>query len=111
MRPDIQDRFGLFVKKGVLSEDFSIAPTSSWSDFVFATDYELPNLQDVEYFVTNEQHLPGVPSQKEVAQNGYSQHEMNKVLLQKIEELTLYVIQQKKEIERLNKMLEMFKRN
>ncbi|GAA0548825.1 hypothetical protein GCM10009415_33740 [Chitinophaga japonensis] len=69
---------------------------AAWADFVFRPDYKLPTLQEVEQFVNEHQHLPDVPSEKEVAENGLDLGEMNKKLLQKVEELTLYLIQQQK---------------
>lgn len=77
----------------------------AWSDFVFAPDYELMPLDEVERFVGENGHLPDVPSEAEVRSDGYSQHEMNKALLRKIEELTLHVIRQQKEIEALRQEL------
>ena len=98
--------FTLFIKKGVLSEDYSIAPIASWADYVFDSNYNLKSLNEVESYIAENKHLPDVPSAQEVAENGYSQHEINKALLQKVEELTLYVLQQQKEIEMLKKSLE-----
>ena len=101
IKPELKNKYELFVNAGILSADFAIAPIESWSDFVFDVGYELRNLEEVENFIDENKHLPDVPSANEVAENGYSQHEMNKVLLQKIEELTLYTIQQQKEITNL----------
>lgn len=89
------------MKHGVLAEDLSIAPISSWADFVFQKDYFLRPLSEVEQFIKEEKHLPDVPSAQKVAEDGYSQHEMNKVLLQKVEELTLYVIELEKQVKDL----------
>jgi hypothetical protein len=72
-----------------------------WADYVFEKDYALPKLTDVEQFIQSNKHLPGVPSAKEVEKNGIDVAETQTILLQKIEELTLYVIQQQKEIEQL----------
>ena len=94
-------KYNVFCRKGVLSADYAIAPVNSWSDFVFDDGYELMPLDEVERFVGENGHLPDVPSEAEVRSDGYSQHEMNKALLQKIEELTLHVIRQQKEIEAL----------
>lgn len=94
-------RYRLFVDKGILSEDYAIAPKSAWADFVFAEDYELKPLSELELFIVENQHLPDVPSAEEISVSGYSQHDMNAALLQKIEELTLYVISQQKEIDEL----------
>lgn len=74
---------------------------SDWADYVFSPDYKLPDLGEVEQFVQENRHLPGVPSEAEVKAKGVEMGDMNKVLLQKVEELTLYVIQLKKELENL----------
>ncbi|RXG11373.1 hypothetical protein DSM03_11710 [Leeuwenhoekiella aestuarii] len=72
-----------------------------WADFVFQTDYKLPRLQDVELFIAQNGHLRGVPSAKTVKEESVNLGEMDSKLLQKIEELTLYVIQQGKQITEL----------
>ena len=74
-----------------------------WSDFVFKNDYKLKNLNEVETFITENKHLPNVPTEKEVKENGVNLGEMNKILLEKVEELTLYMIEQNKRIENLEK--------
>lgn len=106
IRQEFKKKYRLFVAKGVLSEDYGISPQSSWSDFVFNEDYALKTIAEVEEFISENDHLPGVPSAKQVAEEGYSQHDMNKILLQKIEELTLYTIQQQKEIDSLKVRLQ-----
>lgn len=73
---------------------------SSWADFVFHQDYQLPSLQEVESFIKKNGRLPEIPSETEVKENGLDIGEMNKKLLQKVEELTLYIIELKKENER-----------
>lgn len=95
------NQYSIIARDGILAEDFAIAPMSIWADFVFSPEYSLRSLEEVEGFINEEGHLPEVPSAAEVATEGYSQHRLNAVLLQKIEELTLYVIAQQKEIERL----------
>ncbi len=72
----------------------------SWADFVFHSNYQLPSLQEVERFIRKNGHLPEIPSETEVQKNGLDVGDMNKKLLQKIEELTLYIIELKKENER-----------
>ncbi|PXX94890.1 hypothetical protein DF185_22835 [Marinifilum breve] len=66
------------------------------ADFVFEEDYQLRSLEEVESFVQENKHLPDVAPAKEMQENGVNQSEMNQKLLQKIEELTLYVIEQNK---------------
>lgn len=71
------------------------------ADFVFKPDYKLKPLAEVESFVKENQHLPEIPSEKEMIENGVNINEMQIKLLQKIEELTLYIIEQDKKIESL----------
>ncbi|MCG8310030.1 MAG: hypothetical protein MI975_21720 [Cytophagales bacterium] len=75
---------------------------TGWSDFVFEPHYDLKSLDQVEDFIRENGHLPDIPSAKEVEENGISLGEMDARLLQKIEELTLYVIELKKELARLS---------
>ena len=69
-----------------------------WSDFVFDDGYYMPSLSELEHFITNNRHLPDIPSAKEVEAGGIDLGEMNAKLLQKVEELTLYVIDLQKQI-------------
>jgi hypothetical protein len=75
---------------------------TSWADFVFSPEYQLPTLQEVEQYIVSNEHLPDIPSAAEVQKDGFDVGEMNKKLLQKIEELTLYIIRQQKEIDHLS---------
>lgn len=74
---------------------------SGWPDFVFEPSYALPNLLDIESYVKEHKRLPNIPSAKEVDKEGIELGDMNKQLLQKVEELTLYLIDMKKENETL----------
>lgn len=74
---------------------------TGWADFVFEDDYNLISLAELENFVIENNHLPGIPTEEEVKNNGVSVGEMNSKLLQKVEELTLYVIELNKKIEML----------
>ena len=74
---------------------------SGWSDFVFDDGYRLMPLGEVERYIDAHRHLPEVPSAQEVEENGVDVGEMNKLLLQKVEELTLYVIDLQKQIDEL----------
>jgi hypothetical protein len=78
---------------------------SGWSDFVFAEDYTLMPLAELEAYINQHNHLPDVPSAEEVISNGNNLGEMDAILLQKIEELTLYVIELKKENEALRQAI------
>ncbi|WP_422079611.1 hypothetical protein [Ulvibacterium sp.] len=76
---------------------------TGWSDFVFEKDYDLPTLEEVEGHIKEKGHLKDIPSGEEVAENGILLGEMDSKLLQKIEELTLYMIDMNKEIQQLKK--------
>lgn len=80
-----------------------------WSDFVFKKEYNLPTLEEVEKHIAQKGHLENIPSEEEVLKNGINLGEMNSKLLQKIEELTLYSIQQNKKIEEQAKEIESLK--
>jgi hypothetical protein len=73
----------------------------NWPDYVFQKNYRLPGLNEVEDFIKANKHLPGIPSAAEVEKNGINVGEMQKLQLEKIEQLTLYIIELKKEIEKL----------
>ena len=70
-------------------------------DYVFAPDYDLMSLPELEQFITANRHLPEVAPAAEMEQNGISLSEMNALLLKKVEELTLHVIELNKRIETL----------
>jgi hypothetical protein len=74
---------------------------TGWADFVFDKGYDLPNLEEVEAHIKEKGHLKDIPSAEEVAQNGIHLGEMNSKLLQKIEELTLYMIEFNKVVQKL----------
>ncbi|MGJ1421067.1 hypothetical protein ACR79T_15715 [Sphingobacterium spiritivorum] len=79
--------------------------TNNWPDYVFEEEYKLTPLAELETFIKANKHLPDVPSAKEIEEDGLSLGEMNKLMMKKIEELTLYLIEKDKEIQRLNKLL------
>ncbi|MFD2888072.1 TMF family protein [Chitinophaga cymbidii] len=73
---------------------------SGWADFVFHPEYRLSPLEEVEAFIDNNGHLPEIPTAREIAKEGLDLGEMDKKLLQKIEELTLYVIEQNRKLKK-----------
>ncbi|MDY8134844.1 hypothetical protein [Aquimarina sp. 2201CG5-10] len=83
---------------------------TGWADFVFYDDYKLPTLQEVEKHINQHGHLKDIPSANEVEKNGIFLGEMDAKLLQKIEELTLYIIQMNKRIELLEKENQLLKK-
>lgn len=78
-------------------------PVSNVADYVFEPEYKLASLSEVEAYTRQNKHLPGVPSAKEISEGGLDITEMNLTLLKKVEELTLHVIAQQKEIDGLKR--------
>ena len=99
--------YSLFVKNGIKAEKVKvdIASANGWADYVFKNDYQLKTLEEVEKHINEKGHLPNVPSAQEVAKNGINVAEMDAKLLEKIEELTLYSIEQNKKIKELNEKI------
>lgn len=93
--------FQFAVAGKVLAQSIYVTPASQWADYVFAPEYKLAKLTDVEKFYQENKHLPEIPSAKEVEEKGIDVGEMNTLLLKKVEELTLYVVDLNKKIESL----------
>jgi Phage T4 tail fibre len=87
----------LSVKGTVKALDYALVTSESMPDYVFNSDYKLPSLQETEAYIKNNKHLPYFKSAKEMEANGYSLQEMDKGLLQSLEEMTLHSIAQEKE--------------
>lgn len=93
--------YALAVNGGILSTKVFIKEVSQWPDHVFSEDYPLPPLKELRSYLETHHHLPGVPSEEEVIQKGYDLHDMQYALLEKIEELTRYVLTLQEEIDSL----------
>jgi hypothetical protein len=91
--------FKLSVRGSIRAEEIIVE--TGWADFVFESDYELMSLYEVEDFIAKNKHLPGVPSATEIQQNGLQVGSTQTIQMQKIEELTLYIIEQQKLIDQL----------
>ncbi|WP_146130998.1 hypothetical protein [Marinilabilia salmonicolor] len=87
------------------ANNITLASNGNTADFVFEEDYLLRNLNQVEEFIKQNKHLPDIPSAAEMEVSGVNLAEMNKLLLQKIEELTLYLIEKDKQVCDLTKQL------
>jgi hypothetical protein len=96
--------FRLFVETGIRTRKIKVDQTN-WPDYVFDKNYQLPSLKDLETFIKQNNHLPDIPSAGEVQKNGIDLGENQAILLKKIEELTLYVIEQNKRIEEQSKKI------
>lgn len=98
---DIATGYKLSVDGKVACREVLVKASGSWPDYVFAEDYKLLTLKQLEKSVEQNNHLPGIPSAKEVEENGFTLGEMQRLVLEKVEELTLYTIEQGKQIEEL----------
>jgi hypothetical protein len=95
--------YRLYVQDGIMTEKLKVALRNSadWADYVFAPNYKLAPLEEVEKFIKANNHLPNVPSADEMAENGIDVTKTSAKLMEKIEELTLYIIELNKEINKL----------
>jgi hypothetical protein len=95
---DNPGNYKLAVEGTICARKVRVTEIPFWSDFVFEPDYKLMSLAEVEAYIQQYGHLPGIPSASDAKQDGVDLVEMNALLLQKIEELTLYVIELEKKI-------------
>ncbi|WP_310559029.1 hypothetical protein, partial [Flavobacterium sp.] len=77
----------------------------AWPDYVFEPTYKLRPLSEVKQFIIENKHLPNVPSAKEIEENGLNLGEGNKILLEKVEEMTLYMIQMEENLKKQEELL------
>jgi len=91
--------------------EIRVNTTNAWGDFVFNSNYKLKPLKEVEAFINDNKHLEGIPSASEVETNGINLGEMTTILTQKVEELTLYIIELQKDNENIKKEMELLKKN
>jgi 6,7-dimethyl-8-ribityllumazine synthase len=98
--------YKLAVNGAVVATSMDINGTVPASDYVFEKDYKLRTLAETEVYVNKNKHLPEVPSAEEFKQNGYNVGKMDDILLRKVEELTLYMIEMQKQNEALKAKIE-----
>ncbi len=84
--------YSLSVDGKIIAEEVKVQLSASWPDYVFAKDYKLLPLDELEQSINKNKHLPNIPSAAEVEKDGISLGDMNKRLMEKVEELTLYII-------------------
>ena len=99
----------LAVEGSIGAREIKVEDVPNWSDFVFEDDYELPTLVEVEMHIKVNGHLKDIPSAEEVKEDGIYLGQMDAKLLQKIEELTLYLIDQNKRLDAQQKEIEELK--
>lgn len=80
----------------------TVANGTNWADYVFADDYKLQSLYEIEKYYKANKHLSEIPTTAEITEKGIDVGEMNVLLLKKIEELTIHVVEQQKQIDALN---------
>jgi len=97
--------------KGTIHTQEVKVDLNGWSDYVFKADYRLPSLTNVKAYIDKNHHLPDVPSEQEVAKQGVNLGEMNKLLLKKVEELTLYLFRQDQRLNAQDKKIKKLERN
>ncbi|CAG2532865.1 Concanavalin A-like lectin/glucanases superfamily protein [Maribacter dokdonensis] len=98
---DTPGTYKLAVNGNIRAKEIKVE-TANWPDYVFDKDYSLPGLDEIQKFIELNGHLPKFPSAREVETSGIELGEMNRLLLEKIEELTLYIFQQQDNYDRLS---------
>lgn len=93
--------YDLMVGRGIICQEVRVALRTNWPDYVFGPTYPRRSLSELEQYIRQNNRLPDMPAAATVAKEGVDLGEMNRKLLEKIEELTLYVIDQNKKIEAL----------
>jgi len=98
--------YKLSVDGKIICEELRVETSADWPDYVFAEGYNLKPLSEVEKHINKNRHLPGIPSAKQIEdQGGVDVGEMNRKLLEKVEELTLYLIEKDKQMKLLEARL------
>lgn len=93
----------LAVDGKITCEEVLVKMSQNWPDYVFADEYKLPDLCDVKTYIETNKHLPGIPKAIDIEKDGLEVGAIQRKMMEKIEELTLYVIMLKEEIEELKK--------
>ena len=100
----------LAVKGNVHAQQVNVDMTG-WSDYVFKRNYVLPPLAEVKTYIDQNHHLPDIPSEQQIVKDGLDLGEMNKLLMKKVEELTLYLIEKDKQVNNLQDELTQLKQS
>jgi len=99
--------YKLAVNGAIITEEVTVKVRQNWPDYVFKPGYSLISLNQLDEYITQHGHLPGIPTQDEIKTNGLKVGEMESLLLQKVEELTLYIIEQNTRIREMEKELDL----
>lgn len=98
--------YRLTVYGKILCTDVTALPYEDWPDYVFGKDYRLRPLSEVKKFIEQNSHLPGIPSASQIKKEGIQLGDMSSRLMEKVEELTLYILQQQEQIDEMKKELQ-----
>jgi len=98
---DLATGYKMSVDGKVICEELRVQDSGIWPDYVFRSDYPLPTLNEINQYIKEEGHLPGVPSEADIRENGQMVGDVQRKLLEKVEELTLHIIRMQAEIDRL----------
>ena len=102
--------FELAVGGEIICEEVLVNLEADWPDYVFSPDYKRPDIEEWKAYIAENKHLPGLPSAAEVtARGGFEIGETNRLLLEKIEELTLIIIDQQTQLDQVQQALEQIK--
>lgn len=99
--PGSNSDYKLAVNGGIISTFSRVQLSGEWQDYVFKDDYELMAISELKEFIDQNNHLPGIPTEEQVKQDGIDLGQMNQILLEKVEELTLYLILLQNQIDEL----------
>jgi hypothetical protein len=98
--------YSVSVDGRIMAEEVTVQNSTSWPDYVFESNYQLMPLDELERSIAQHKHLPNIPAAAEVEKNGITLGEMNRKLMEKVEELTLYIIELNKKNEALAKKVQ-----
>jgi hypothetical protein len=98
--------YKLAVNGNAIATSMTVKLNASWPDYVFKPEYKLPSLTEIKTYIDRNQHLPDMPSEAQVTKEGINLGEMNTLLTKKVEELTLYLIEQNKQIAAQQKQID-----
>jgi hypothetical protein len=97
----IANGYRLSVHGKAIATEFMVTPINAWPDYVFEAGYPLKSIAELKSYIAQNGHLPGIPSAATVAKDGIALGDMTKQLTEKVEELSLYIIQLKEELDAL----------
>ena len=98
--------YKLAVNGAILTEEVTVKVSENWPDYVFKDNYNLLSLRQLKSYIKLHGHLPEVPKESEILSDGLKVGEMQRLLLKKVEELTLYIIQQETRINALEGIID-----